>query len=90
MGLTATIAEHAAVRTRTGLLESHLERAQEIERVATYRLASEDDPPSQDEREVAEQIRGLAVGLQRLFRRWIRLRADYERRLRSPHALTEE
>lgn len=65
-------------RTETGLLEWHLENAQAMETLVNKRLAAPQSPTAR-ERELAEQIRRQAVGLQRLFRRWIRLHVEEER-----------
>lgn len=62
-------------RTETGLLESYLARAQEIEGIATKRLTAP-DPPTGREQAIVEQIRRQAVGLQRMFRSWIRVRLE--------------
>lgn len=69
---------HLEARTRTGLLEGHLEAMQAVERLGWARLQAP-QAPGPEERELALKTIRLAVGLQRVLRRWIARRVAEER-----------
>ena len=65
-------------RTRTGLLETHLENVQAVESLCRHRQHAPQALVG-DERAIVENMVRLTVGLQRLLRRWIALRTTSER-----------
>ena len=64
-------------QTRTGLLEMHLENAQAIERLCRHRQMARREM-NDDETTVVEKTLRLAIGMERLMRRWISIRAALE------------
>ena len=59
------------------MLEAHLRHVQAIEQLTMKRIESE-VPPVGREQQIVDQIRRQAIGMQRLFRRWIRVRLEHE------------
>mgnify|MGYP001570775361 FL=1 len=65
------------MRTHTGLLEMHLENIQAIEQLCRHRQMAR-RTMGDDETEVVDKTVRLAVGMERLMRRWIAIRVETE------------
>ena len=65
------------MRTHTGLLEMHLENIQAIEQLCRHRQMARREM-NEEETVVVDKTVRLAVGMERLMRRWIAIRVETE------------